>query len=195
MTPRKLWVALTLAVVALGVIVVLLVTAGEETAASLDDARGDVEVEGGPRAPRDVAVADIVGAEVRGDDSEVVFELRLAAPVEGNRTAGALAVQWDVIEDGAFTWIVTADLSSRPYAGLVSQRTDYGSSTLDGTLPGDFAVAEDVVSVTIRTRGLRAWPDEFGWTVNTTLDPDRSDPGSPVAEDQAPEGDVGHFAP
>jgi hypothetical protein len=194
MTPRQLWAVLTL-VGALALIVVLLVTAGEDTAASLEDARGDVDVEKGPGAPRDVAAADIVVAEVRGDDSEVVFELRLAAPVEGRRPAGALAVQWDVIEDGDYTWLVTADLGSRPYAGLVSQRTTYGSSTLDGTLPGDFAVAEDVVTVTIRTAGLRAWPDEFDWTVGTTLDPNRSDTGSPVAEDRAPEADVGHFAP
>ncbi|MGH2695290.1 MAG: hypothetical protein ACRDJJ_10845 [Actinomycetota bacterium] len=195
MKPSQSRVAFTLLVVASVATLVLTVTGCDETAGSFGDARGDVDVEEGPGAPRGVAVADIIGAEVNGDDSEVVFELHLGASVEGNRPAGALTVRWDVIRNGEFTWIVTADLGPRPFAALISQRTDYGASTLDGTLPGGIAVDGDQVSVTIRTQDLPAWPGEFDWWVRTTLDSDRTDPLSPVAEDRAPEGDAGHFAP
>ena len=154
-----------------------------------------MKVEEGPAAPRIVAVADIVTAQVTGDGSEVQFEVRLGAPVDDDRPAGTLGLRWDVIEAGEFTWILTADLGSRPFAALVSQRTDYGSSTLDKTLPGDIEVQDATVTVTLRSKRVPSWPREFDWTVTSTLDADRNDPTSPVAEDRAPAGGNGHFAP
>lgn len=185
---KSLWVALGIIGAILVVVVVL--NSGGPTGGP-DDPSNDVAVGEGEAPPEDASPADIERAEVRRDGDRIVFEAKMTQDVPKEVPGGSLEFRWNISENGDETWIVTANLSSALSAAVISHNTDYGSSTIDDTMPGSVAVDGDTVTVTLRPVRIDAFPNAFDWTLKSTLDADFADPASAVATDSAPDSGPG----
>jgi hypothetical protein len=183
------WIVIAVVGVVAGVIIILATGGGPSTTSG--DPGGDVGVGEGPKPPQETSLADIVGAEVRSEGGELVFEVTVGRNVPKNIPNGALEFRWDVSENGTDTWIVSANLNVGPTAAVTSQRTNYGSSTIDGSMPGSIEIDGDTLVVRVRAAEIEGFPQTFQWTLKTTLDADRTDPRSGVATDQAPDSGKG----
>lgn len=182
--------AVALAIVGtIAVIVLLLATGGGGAGAG--DERGDVSVGDGAAAPRDLGLADIVTATVTRQGDELVFETTLGAALPKRIPKGALELRWDLSEGGDETWIVSANLNLGPTAAVTSQRTNYGASTIDNSLPGSVERDGETLRVTLRPGEIDGFPTDFTWRLKTTLDADRGDVASAVATDSAPDSGEG----
>ena len=157
------------------------------------DAGGDVSTGEGPKPPSDASLADILRSDVRQDGNAVVFEATMDKEIPSSVKDGSLEFRWDLSENGAETWIVTASINVETNAAVTSQRTAYGSSTIDGSMPGEVEVEGNVLRVILRAGQIDAFPDTFTWVLKTTLDGVRADPGSGTATDTAPDGGPGQF--
>ncbi|HWC13573.1 MAG TPA: hypothetical protein VG929_03150 [Actinomycetota bacterium] len=188
---KNLWVAL--GIVALIAIVVLILASGGSPGDGSGDDRGDVTVGDGDAAPDNPDLADIVDATVRREGNDVVFEATMGAPIPKRIRNGSLEFRWDVSEGGDDTWIVSANMNLGPTAAITSQRTAYGASTIDDSLPGSITVDGETVRVTLRTADIEGFPTDFTWRLQTSLDGDRRDAASAIATDSAPDSGEGQI--
>ena len=141
----------------------------------------------GPKPPTDPSLADISAADVRRDGDRLIFEATMATDLPGSLPDGSLEFRWDISEGDRDTWIVLAAINVETHAAVTSQRTQYGSSTIDNTLPGRIEVDGDVLRVTLNIDKIDDFPETFGWRLMTTLDGLRADTGSARATDTVPD--------
>jgi hypothetical protein len=167
--------------------VVLLVSGGAEPPSNFDDPTGDVSVAEGSKPPDDTALADIVKADVVRDGDDLVFQATMNADVPQRVKGGAMSWRWDVFVNGTSEWIVSANLDIGPNASLTSTQTNYGSSTFDKTLPGDLDIDGRTLTVTFRPGEVDGFPDDFTWSLGTSLDGAQGDAESALATDTAPD--------
>jgi hypothetical protein len=194
---RQLIIVFGLVGLSLAVIIVLLVTGGAPSGAGFDpvDKEGDVVVDGDEStAPEDGQLADVVRAEVLTDGTGITFEATMTSAIPEDVGKGRLEWRWEVIE-GSTTWILSANLDDGPVASILSQRTGYGASTRDGTLPGRVSVDGKTISVRLEKQAIANFPTSFNWTLKTSLDADRTEAASAVATDSAPDSGVGQYPP
>ena len=186
---KNFWVAAGI-VGLIGIVVLILATGGGPSGTSVDPA-GDVAVGEGPKPPQESTLADIVGATVTKDGQELEFEVTLGQDIPNRIPKGSLEFRWDVSENGTDTWIVSANLNVGPTAAVTSQKTNYGSSTIDDSMPGSIEITGDTLVVIVRAAEIEGFPQLFEWTLKTSLDADRADPRSGLAIDQAPDSGRG----
>jgi hypothetical protein len=178
---------LGVAVVLVAVAIVLLVSGGAEAPSTFDDASGDVSIGNGTNPPKNPDLADVVSADVRREGDALVFHARMDRAIPKRVENGSLTWRWDVYENGTGTWILSADLDLGANASLASTQTDYGSGTIDDTLPGDIEVEGDSLTITVRPAEVDGFPSDFTWTLGTSLDGDRGNPTSAQASDAVPD--------
>lgn len=182
MSGRQIVTVAGTAVALLAIIVLLLITAGGGSDSAFDDPGGDVSLAEGSAAGGDLSLADILHAEVRPTEGGVVFfEARLAAAIPERLSDPDIDLRWEVTEDGEVTWLVFANLDFGPTAYVLSEKTNYGSSTIDQTLPGSVDVRGDTLVVRLRTSEMPDFPQSFEWHLETTLT------GDAIATDRAPD--------
>lgn len=180
-----------LAVVAVVIVVVLILATGGSGPGGSGDAADDVTISDGEGQPEDVTPADIEEASVTRDGGAFVFVARMATDVPRRVRDGSLEFRWDISENGTDTWIVSAAVNVSVTAALTSQRTSYGSSTIDDTMPGSVEVDGNTLTVRVNAARVEDFPTDFQWRLRTTLDANRSDPASATASDTAPDSGVG----
>jgi hypothetical protein len=185
MNNRQMAAAAGVAAVFVAVIVVLLATGGEDTEESFDDPLGDVAVAEGSATGEDLTLADILHAEAHTEDGEVVFEARLGRTIPEESTDQDLDLRWEVAEGGDSTWFVFANLDFGPNAYIVSEKTDYGSSTIDKTFPGSVEVRGDILEIRLTAGEIPGFPTSFEWHLETTLT------GDAIGTDRAPDEGAG----
>jgi len=182
--------------VVLVAIIVLLVTGSAPPGENFRDGSGDVEIGDGDSPPSDISLADIREAKVHQVASQIVFEATMGAEISPNLKGETMAWRWELSEGGDFTWLVTANVSvGRPIAAVTAQRTDYGTSTVDGRLPGTIDYDGDTIFIRLDHPEIPDFPSAFTWNLKTTLDGDRADPASATATDEAPESGLGEYPP
>lgn len=182
------------AVVVVGAI--LLLTTGDSPTGTGDvfEETGDVIVHPGDSAPADTTLADIQDATVARTGNDIVFEVTLAAPIPKKVKGGSFSVRWDVKGSGGDEFIVSGNLDVGPNISVVGINNKFGSSSIDKTFPGDFAINGNTWRITLSPRDVPDWPDSFSWKVTTKLDGSRGDPQSAYAEDSAPSNGFGELA-
>lgn len=196
MTPKQLGAAFAIVALIIGGLVVLLVTGGSPPGEEAKDPAGDVEVEDGPDAPNDAALADVERARVYLRASQIVFEAKMAAPIPGSLEGETMEWRWEIFEGGTETWLVSAHISvGDPVAALTAQQSNYASSTIDGKLPGGIDYSGNTLFVRLNPPEVKKFPDKFTWRLTTTLDANRGDPDSAVATDTAPASGLGEYPP
>jgi hypothetical protein len=174
------------------VAIVLVLATGNPPVTGASDAGGDVVVGEGDAPPSDTTLADISEAKVfKEDDGHVVFEVTLGADIPKKIPKGRFELRWDVTENGTATWTVSANLDTGPTAAVQGLSSNFGASTIDGTLPGDIVVSGNMLTVTIYANELKDFPTAFKWRVMSSLDADRADPASAIATDTAPDSGEG----
>jgi hypothetical protein len=196
MSNKQLAVAAAAVAVVLGIIIVLLVTGGPPTNAIAQDPANDVQVSEGPAPPAQLSLADVRSARVFSEEGRLVFEAEMSSEVPKALDGQTMSWRWVILESGAETWTVTADVSvMEPVARVLGQQVNYGASTIDGTLPGDVEREGNTIRVRLSAGDIDGFPRTFSWRLETTLDGDRQDPGSASATDTAPASGLGEFAP
>jgi hypothetical protein len=186
MSGRQIAAVAGTAVALVAIIVILLVTAGAQSESAFDDPEGDVSLAEGSATGEDLSLADILHAEVRpAEGGAVFFEARLAAAIPERLSDPDIDLRWEVTEDGEVTWLVFANLDFGPTAYALSQKTNYGSSTIDETLPGSIEIRGDILAVRLRTSEMPDFPESFGWHLETTLT------GDAIGTDRAPDEGAG----
>jgi hypothetical protein len=185
-----------LAIVAIiAAIIVVLATGGGDRAAENKDQLSDVTVGDGPGAPPDTSLADIAEATAHKEgNGDIVFEVTMGSPIPSGGDS-SLSLRWDLSQNGADTWLVTANFDDGPVASISSIEGDYGSSTIDNTMPGSVSATADSVTITVKAGEIEGFPASFAWRVTSTLDADRADPASAVATDTAPDTGPAEIAP
>jgi hypothetical protein len=176
-----------IAVVAVAVVVVLLVSGGSEAPSAFDDDAGDVSVAEGPKAPEDTAAADIVDAQVTRDGERLVFTATMDDEIPERVQDGSLSWRWDLYVNGTGEWIVSATVDVESSASITSTQSDYGAGTFDDSLPGSFEIDGDTLTLTLRPDDIPDFPADFTWSLGTSLDGDQGDPESALATDKAPD--------
>jgi hypothetical protein len=183
---------LLIAAVSVGVViaatVILLVSGGSDGEDVVGgDPSQDVVVAEGGNPPSEVAMADIISADVRKEGATLIFEARMAGSVPQKLPDGSLELRWEILEGGSLTWLVTAEIADDPRASVLAQAGGFGASTIDSTLPGSITIGPDGIRVELRTDELTDWPEGFDWTLRSSLDGDRGDGASALATDSAPD--------
>lgn len=181
-----------LGVVALVAVVVVVLVTGGTTGSPGDDAGGDVSVEGDGE-PDQSDLADVTSTDVRREGNELLFIAEMARDVPQEIDKGSLELRWDLSVEGRDAWILSAFIGTDTIAAITSQQTTYGSSTIDGTMPGSLRIDGSTVTIRVRPGNIEGFPNAFQWRLRTTLDADRADPKSAVAHDDAPDGGPGTF--
>jgi hypothetical protein len=195
--PRQLLIVFVLVGLALGVIILLLVTGGAPQGGfDKSDLADDVVVEGQEDPPTELQLADVLEADVRQDGTGVAFEATMATEIpERLKDGSGMQWRWEVIEGGKTTWILSANLDLGPNASLVSQTTNYGASTIDGKLPGRLAIDGNKIFIRLEPAAFAGFPGSFNWTLTTSLDADKSESSSALARDSAPDTGIGQYPP
>lgn len=168
----------------------VLLTADSE--GSLDE-RGDVRVIEGARGrdrPRSgelaASSADIVSAEVTAAGGELVFEASFAAKLPERLHPGALELRWELTGDDGSRWTLSAVLSRKLQAALVSD-SGYGAGTIDGSLAGDARVTGNAIAIGLRAGEVPDLPGSFQWRLSSLLRAFADEPDSPRVEDKMPD--------
>lgn len=196
MNAKQLGIVSAIVAVVLAAIVVLLVTGEAPRGQEAEDASGDVEVSEGEAAPSETGLADITAARVHEAGSQIVFEATMAAPIPKSLKDQTMEWRWEVSEGGTLTWLVTANVSvDEPVASVTAQQGGYGSSTIDGLLPGGIDYDGNTIRVRLDQPEIPDFPSQFTWHLKTTLDGDRADPASATAGDEAPPSGLGEYPP
>lgn len=170
--------------------IVVLASGGDDDGA---DPTGDLRyVEGKqPRGatslPIAASIADIVEADVRRDGSGLVFDITTASTIPQILERSSLELRFDVSEGGRNTWIVSASVNVAATAAVVSQTTDYGSSTIDGTMPGSVEVSGEVITIRLEPQRIDNFPATFDWALSSKLIAFRDITGSTRVEDRFPD--------
>lgn len=196
MNNKQLAVVASVVVAVLAVIIVLLVTGGPPAGESAKDEAGDVTVSEGPAPPGEHSLADVRSAQVYLEASQIVFEAEMAVPIPTSLKNGMMTWRWEILEDGAETWIVSANVSvGTPIASVLGTRSGYGASTNDKTLPGSIDSTGNRLFIRINPPEIDGFPSRFTWRLTTSLDGDRRDVESAVATDTAPQSGLGQYPP
>jgi hypothetical protein len=174
-------------VVVIVAIVILLVSGGSEAPSTFDDATGDVSLGDGSKPPTDTAIADIAAAEVTRSDGNIVFKATMDEAIPKQVKGGSLSWRWDLYVNGTSEWIVSANVDVQSSASITATQSNYGAGTFDDTLPGDFDIDGDTLTVTLRPADIPDWPPDFTWSLGTSLDGNQGDPESALAIDKAPD--------
>lgn len=187
---RRGWLLALGALALVAVAGALLLTADPD--GSLDE-RGDVRViEGAPgRDPRRAgelaaSSADIVAAWVRSADGELVFEAAFAVEPPARLHPAALELRWELQGDDGSRWTLSAVLSRKLHAALVSE-SGYGSGTIDGSLRGDVRIAGDAIAIRLRAGEIPGFPEGFEWRLSSLLRAFADEPDSPRVQDEMPD--------
>jgi hypothetical protein len=185
MSRKQLVLVFGVVVLSLTAAVVLLATGGggDETGRFVDSV-GDAAVGEGQDPPTGTALADIHSTEVRREGNEIVFAARLGETLPDRLSEGNLRVRWSLSEGGGWSVIFNLDPGGR-VAQIVGHESLYGGSTIDGTFPGDFQIADDTVIVRLRSDDIPDWPATLTWVTTTEL-VTASQPGAAAATDRAP---------
>jgi hypothetical protein len=185
MRRKQFVVVFGLVALALVVAVVLLTTGGGgDEPDRFVDSVGDVAVGDGTNPPANTALADIHTTEVGREGNEIVFEAELGEALPDRLPEGDLRVRWNLSEGGGWSVIFTLD-SGGGVAQIVGHGSLYGASTIDETLPGDFQIADNHVTVRLRPGDIPDWPATLTWETTTEL-VTASQPGAAAATDRAP---------
>lgn len=193
---KTTWVVIAIVGVIAAILGALSLGGGDDVSGgATGDAGGDVVVSEGSKPPENISVADISSATVRREGGRVIFEATMADDLPSDLDEGSLEFRWDVSEEGRDTWIVSASVNIDMTAAVTSQKTDYGSSTIDGSMPGKVEADGDVLRVEIRADKIDGFPESFTWRLMTTLDGSRSETGSATASDTAPDDGTRELAP
>jgi hypothetical protein len=188
MNRRGLVIALVAVGGVIAVLIVLLATGGTQ---SETDKTGDVLVDQGSHAPRDVGIADIAGTSVTRAGDEATFTATANHAVPHSISNGSLEYRWEIQNGGNVLWILSVAINVDANASLLGTQVDYSSTTIDKTLPGKLTIKGSRVQVVIDVSKLKGWPDQFDYHVESTLDANRADTKSALAHDRAPdEGDI-----
>lgn len=191
---KKLVLVAVLVLIAVGGLVLLLATGGEETPATLADPAGDVVLDDGSNPPDDITLADLRNAEVVQDGADIIFRATFATQLPSKMRPGELEVRWDVAEEGVDTWQVSARIDQLGLAAaIVSNETDYGAGTFDDSFPGEARIVGDQLLLRIRPGDVPQFPSGFDWRLSTSLDGDSGNIESARAEDEAPNAGSGRF--
>lgn len=191
---------LVLAVIAflVGALLLLVVLARDDP---VDEGLGDLTyIEGEPRQrsgeqPALVAsIADISAAEVRREDDFIVFHASVAAPPPQPLKTSALEFRWDIAAEQGRVWTLAIAVAKETQASLFSD-TGYGAGTVDDTFPGGLKIQGTEIEVRLDAAQIRDFPEEFEWTLATSLRAFRDDPDSPRVEDRYPDESTQRFAP
>jgi hypothetical protein len=179
---KTIWVGIAIVAAIAAVVLVLAVGGPQDSGAA--ESISDVAVGEGPNPPGDTALAEITDVSVRKDgETDLVFEVTIATDLPAEIPNGSLGFRWDVIEDGEATWMVSANLDTGPTAAVTALASKFGASTVDGTLDGTITVERNKLTITFDRTAIDGFPTSFAWRVGSTLDGDRSDPGSATATD------------
>lgn len=173
-------------IIVLGAGVVWLLSGGGGTSGSSNDRRGDVFVAKGPKPPTRTSLADLRTGSVSLEGGSAIFEATVDASIPQSLKEGAMTFRWEIKEGDRVTWIVTANVDVERTAAVAATQRDYQSSTIDQSLPGEMAVEDKTVSVTLETGDLEGFPNAFDWTLRTELDGDRTVAPSALATDSIP---------
>ena len=196
MNAKQLGIVAAIVGVVLIAIIVLLVTGGAPAGQESQDSSGDVVVSDGQAPPGQTDLADIREATVYEEASQIVFEAKMGAAIPKNLKDQTMEWRWEVSEGGTLTWLVTANISvGKPVASVTAQQSDYGSSTIDGLLPGRIDYDGNTITVRLTQPEIPKFPTRFTWNLKTTLDGDRADAASATASDTAPESGLGEYPP
>jgi hypothetical protein len=190
MNRRPLMIAV-LIVGALVVIVVLLLISGGTSSNGGDDAGDDVLVEEGPNPPRDTGLADVTEATVTVDGDDIVFTAVAGTDIPSEVPDGSIEWRWEISEGANSTWTLIATVDIEANASIIATTKDFSASTVDDSLPGSVEISGAEVRVVIDRSALDGFPEDFEWTLSTTLDADRTNTRSARANDRVP--DEGSF--
>jgi hypothetical protein len=190
MNRRPLMIAVLIVGALVAVVVVLLISGGNSSGGG-DDASDDVLVEEGPKAPRDTGLADITSATVTADGDDIVFTAVAGTDIPDEVPDGSIEWRWEVVEGANVTWTLIATVDIEANASLIATTTDFSASTVDDSLPGSVEISGAEVRVVVDRSALDGFPDDFEWTLSTTLDAARTNTRSARANDRAP--DEGSF--
>ena len=182
--------AVVLAVIGVVVVVLVWLLATGGGTPSSSDATGDVKVGKGANPPEDTSVADLLEADVVVEDAEVVFEATVDTPIPKSLDERGLTFRWElttVEDEEKVIWIVMASVDMEATASVVATQFDYSSTTIDDTLPGTVKLDGSTVRITLEPKEIPEFPEEFMWSVSTTLDGDRARATSATAVDNVPD--------
>jgi hypothetical protein len=144
------------------------------------------EPPGATQLPIDASLADIVEADVRREATEIVFEVTVASTIPEELERSSLEFRFDLSEAGRNTWIVSGSVTVAVTAAVVSQVTDYQSSTIDGSMPGSVAVDGETLTIRLEPQRIDDFPANFEWALTSNLIAFRDIPGSTRVEDYFP---------
>ncbi|MGH2807853.1 MAG: hypothetical protein ACRDKT_11330 [Actinomycetota bacterium] len=185
--PLLLLIGVGLAIAA----VILVLTMGGR--ATRSDAAGDARLIEGrqPKAAADIpiaaAVADIVGAEVSSRGANLVFRVRTAGPIPETFERSSLEFRFDITGQEGNGWILSSTVNVSPTAALVSATSDYTSTTIDGSFPGEVDVSGRTVTITLDPTRVDGLAESFEWSLSSKLIAYRDWPRSAGAEDRYPD--------
>lgn len=156
------------------------------------DPRGDLRVvealDPGATAPSvSPELADIVRASVLRQGSGLRFEATVVQPIPSELEGASLEFRFDIAEEDRPAWTVAAAVADGLTGSLVSQTGAYGSSTIDGTMPGSVSVAGDTLTIALEAGRLDGFPDAFDWALATSLVGTGGSAGSVRFEDRYPD--------
>jgi hypothetical protein len=157
------------------------------------DAAGDVRVIEGrqPKGAADIpiaaSVADIVGAEVSSRGADLVFRVTTAGPIPETFERSSLEFRFDITDQEGNGWILSSTVNVSPSAALVSATTDYTSTTIDDSFPGELDVSGRTLTITLDPTRVDGFPGSFEWALTTKLVVFRDLPRSAGAEDRYPD--------
>lgn len=178
-----------------GVVVVLLVTGGQNAPPEI---AGDlIYLEGKARPRRQqgalvASIADVTHAEVRRDADSVVFAAQTAAGLPQPLKISALQFRWDLTTKEGLMWTVTAMVQKTTEATVFSSQA-FGVATVDETLPGSVTVHDNTIEVRVDVTQIPDFPTAFEWSLTTTLRAFRHEVDSPRVEDRYPDDGTEHF--
>jgi hypothetical protein len=157
--------------------------------------QGDLLISGdaGEDDPAVSGLADIEGASITAQGTDLILTATMAAAIPGELAEGAVDWIWELTSPSGRTWTLAANLNIGLQATLISNQGGRPLSTLDHSFPGRVGLGGDEVTVTLRTRRLRGFPREFEWSLHSSVVIDRSDPAAFQAKDSFPEGEPARF--
>lgn len=177
-------------VVAGALVVVLLVTAGPEAPfeprGDLHYVRGSVKREHPAAGELAASVADIVDADIRMENDDLIFHAELAAPVPRRLAPSSLELRWQVTTGDNSEWTISATLVRELEAAIFSS-SSYGSGTVDGSMPGKVLSQGSTITIALDPFKLDDFPDTFEWRLFTLLRVFANEPDSDRVEDVAPD--------
>ncbi len=138
------------------------------------------------------AMADVVDAHVSADGSDLVFTVTVGSTLPGRLKEGSLDIRWDITA-AASTWTVAVVLDDSLSASVQWIEHGYGTSTIDGTFPGDLWRGDRTVRVSVPTEEIRGFPHEFAWSIQTSLRTLSHEHDSARVEDRAPDAGMERF--